>query len=194
MKVALIKDGVFYHWIEENAVALSERALERMQYLIHRCAEMHVAHIGTGGDPFEKGSSRPLDFGHWAAHKLEQLTNFEVLHGEAVAMGICLDVVYSHLLGWVDQSVVERVVGCFQTLGFETYHPMLSDENGNGANPVLINGLEEFREHLGGQLTIMLINEIGHGVEVHEMDSTLIGKAVDFLKSIVGSHCHANPE
>ncbi len=185
IKVALIKDATFYHWIEDNAYALSERSLEPMQYLIHRCAEMHVAHIGTGGDPFEKGSSRPLDFGHWAAHKLEQLTNFEVLHGEAVAMGICLDVVYSYLIGWVDQSVVARVVHCFKTLGFETYHPMLSDDNGNGVNPILINGLEEFREHLGGQLTIMLIDEIGHGVEVHEMNSAIIAQAVDYLKATV---------
>jgi 3-dehydroquinate synthase len=90
IKVALIKDRRFFEWIETNVSRLSNREMEPMQYLIHRCAEMHTEHIGRGGDPFEKGSSRPLDFGHWAAHKLEQLTNFEVLHGEAVAIGICL--------------------------------------------------------------------------------------------------------
>lgn len=183
IKVALIKDLSFFEWIEANAVPLAQRALEPMQYLIHRCAEMHTAHIGQGGDPFEKGSSRPLDFGHWAAHKLEQLSNFEVFHGEAVAIGICLDVVYSHLLGLIDVEATHRVLNCFRTLGFSLTHPLLSaGDSIYGLNPELTKGLDEFREHLGGQLTIMLLEQLGKGVEYHEMDEKLIGAAVKYLE------------
>lgn len=184
IKVALIKDRRFFEWIETNVSRLSNREMEPMQYLIHRCAEMHTEHIGRGGDPFEKGSSRPLDFGHWAAHKLEQLTNFEVLHGEAVAIGICLDVAYSYELGLIDEAVLKRVIRCFQGLGFTIYHDALAaTPPAVGASPELIAGLEEFREHLGGELTIMLLKGVGQSTEYHEMDVPTIAKAMAYLRA-----------
>ena len=70
-----------------------------MQKLIHRSAQLHVNHIAEGGDPFEFGSARPLDFGHWSAHKLEQLSDYSIRHGEAVALGIALDVTYAQMVG-----------------------------------------------------------------------------------------------
>jgi 3-dehydroquinate synthase len=184
IKVALIKDRRFFEWIETNVSRLSNREMEPMQYLIHRCAEMHTEHTGRGGDPFEKGSSRPLDFGHWAAHKLEQLTNFEVLHGEAVAIGICLDVAYSYELGLIDEAVLKRVIRCFQGLGFTIYHDALAaTPPAAGASPELIAGLEEFREHLGGELTIMLLKGVGQSTEYHEMDVPTIAKAMAYLRA-----------
>jgi 3-dehydroquinate synthase len=179
IKVSLIKDATFFEWIEANADALVARDMETMKYLIKRCAELHLTHI-AGLDPFEKGSSRPLDFGHWSAHKLEQLTNFKVLHGEAVAMGIALDSVYSNLSGRLSADDTHRIVNLIKKIGFEITHPLL--EVTGEDSPILI-GLQEFREHLGGELTIMLLTEIGIGVEVHEMDATLIKKAGEVLKS-----------
>ena len=73
--------------------------------LIHRCAG-HVAHIATWRS-FEMGSVRPLDFGHWAAHKLEQL-EFALSHGEAVAIGIAIDTLYSEEIGHLDSESSER--------------------------------------------------------------------------------------
>lgn len=183
IKVALIKDASFYEQLEREAVAVAGRAMEPMQDQIFRCAELHAEHI-RGGDPFEKGSSRPLDFGHWAAHKLEQMTNFELRHGEAVAIGIALDVIYSHLVGLLDEASYLRVIRLIETLGFSLFVPELkqnlTDPNGDS----VLKGLEEFREHLGGQLTIMLIEEIGKGVEVHEMDSELIIQAIEKLEQL----------
>lgn len=177
IKVALIKDKVFFEWIEANAEALARRDEDGMAYLIHRCAEMHVEHIRSG-DPFEFGSSRPLDFGHWAAHKLEYLTDFQIRHGEAVAIGIALDSVYSTKVGRLNDDELERILTVIQKLGFDLYHPKLAENEKIN----LRNGLQEFREHLGGQLTIMLLDKIGEGVEVHEMDADLIAEAVDYLE------------
>ncbi|MBZ9731438.1 3-dehydroquinate synthase [Salegentibacter sp. JZCK2] len=174
VKVALIKDASFFEWIEANSTALTTRKMIPMKELIYRCAELHLEHIG-GGDPFESGSSRPLDFGHWAAHKLEQLTNYKLRHGEAVAIGILLDSTYSNLKGLLSSEALNRIVNLIKSLGFNIYSPELSEEN-------LLLGLEEFREHLGGQLTIMLLNGIGSGIEVHEMDPTLISDAAGKLK------------
>ena len=177
IKVALIKDASFFVWLEENAAALASRDLSAMNYLIKRCAELHLQHISSG-DPFEMGSARPLDFGHWSAHKLEQLTGFTVLHGEAVAMGIALDTVYSALKGYLHDHDAKRVIHLLVKLGFEITHPIMHIADDN--SPVL-KGLEEFREHLGGQLTITLLTAIGQGIEVHEMDYELLKKAAGML-------------
>ncbi|MEZ4901295.1 MAG: 3-dehydroquinate synthase [Spirosomataceae bacterium] len=177
IKVALIKDKAFFEWIEAHTEALTQRDEEAMAYLIHRCAEMHVEHIRSG-DPFEFGSSRPLDFGHWAAHKLEYLTDFQLRHGEAVAIGIALDSVYSTKVASLSHTELQRILAVMQQLGFDLYHPKLSENDKIN----LRNGLQEFREHLGGQLTIMLLDKIGKGAEVHEMDNGLIADAVDFLE------------
>ncbi len=176
LKVALIKDNRFFEWIESQTGNLAQRDLETMNQLIYRCAEMHLEHIRSG-DPFESGSSRPLDFGHWAAHKLEYLTHFEVRHGEAVAIGIALDCTYSYLQGRLSLDDLQRILQIFIKLGFDLYHPKLEENNKEN----LIAGLNEFREHLGGRLTIMLLDQIGKGVEVHEMDNQLIIDAVNFL-------------
>ncbi|MGX5856764.1 3-dehydroquinate synthase [Dyadobacter jiangsuensis] len=178
VKVALIKDQAFFEWIEEHAAALANRDEEAMAYLIHRCAEMHTDHI-AGGDPFEFGSSRPLDFGHWAAHKLEFLTNFEVRHGEAVAIGIALDCVYANKIGMLAESDLHRIIDVLTKVGFELYHSKLAENDKIN----LRNGLQEFREHLGGRLTIMLLEKIGKGVEVHELDADIIAQSVDYLES-----------
>ena len=178
VKVALIKDPVFFEWIEKHADALVKRDRQAMNYLICRCAELHMQHI-AGLDPFESGSSRPLDFGHWSAHKLEQLSNFDVLHGEAVAMGIALDTVYSNLIGYLSEPESQRIIDLLNKLGFDLVHPMM-DVN-DASSPILL-GLEEFREHLGGELTIMLLEKIGQGIEVHEIDPEILKKASHLLR------------
>ncbi|HMG08856.1 MAG TPA: hypothetical protein VK609_10120, partial [Mucilaginibacter sp.] len=153
-----------------------------MNYLIWKCAQLHMDHI-AGADPFESGSSRPLDFGHWSAHKLEYLSNFEVRHGEAVAMGIALDMVYSDLSGRISTQESNRIIQTLQNLGFEVSHRLLQVDKEN--SPILA-GLEEFREHLGGQLTIMLLNGIGEGEEVHEIDAEILKQASKKLSEMQG--------
>lgn len=175
IKVALIKDLSFFEWLESKAEALARREMEPMKEHIIRSAKMHMDHI-AGKDPFEFGSSRPLDFGHWAAHKLEKLSDFRIRHGEAVAIGIALDSAYSFLQGRIGEEDLIRIIRTMKTLGFDLFAPELKGEN-------LIQGLKEFQEHLGGQLTIMLLEKLGKGVEVHEMDSDLIYKSVELLHS-----------
>ncbi|CAZ94564.1 3-dehydroquinate synthase [Zobellia galactanivorans] len=180
LKVALIKDAVFFEYLEKNAHLLRDRNMEAMQYTIYRCAEMHMHHIAQGGDPFESGSSRPLDFGHWAAHKLEYMTNYALRHGEAVAKGIVLDVAYAHLIGLINEADLNRIVRVFQNIGFDLSFPLASAKEVDE----LLNGIEEFREHLGGVLTITLISDIGVKHDVHEIDREVMKKALDVVNEI----------
>lgn len=175
IKVALIKDLDFFTWIENHASALSNRDADDMNELIYRCAKMHMDHIRTSGDPFEQGSSRPLDFGHWAAHKLEQVSAYEILHGEAVAVGIALDSTYSYLKGYLNEHEIGRILDCFLNLGFTISY--------NELNELIISGLEEFREHLGGKLTIMLLKSLGKGFEVHEIDENLVLESISYIST-----------
>lgn len=179
VKVGLIKDAAFFNWIESNAELLVTREPAKMKYLIRRCAELHLEHI-RGGDPFEFGSSRPLDFGHWSAHKLEQLSNFEVLHGEAVSIGIALDSIYSNLIGFLSEEKSTRILNLLVKLGLPVTHSLAT---ANDIDSPLLKGLQEFREHLGGCLTIMLLKDIGTGIEVHEMDPVLISAVAKQLQS-----------
>jgi 3-dehydroquinate synthase len=179
IKVALIKDVEFFEWLEANAAALVTRDMTAMKYLVTRCAALHMEHIRSG-DPFELGSSRPLDFGHWSAHKLEQLSGFEIRHGEAVAIGIALDSVYSFLSGRIDEIDAQRVVALLHTLGFAVTHPLMAIEDDSSS---ILAGLNEFREHLGGRLTIMLLSAIGKGEEVHELDKEILINATQWLFS-----------
>ena len=168
IKVALIRDKEFFESIERDAEQLRQFEPAAMQRLIYRCAELHVNHIATAGDPFESGSARPLDFGHWSAHKLEQLSEYKIRHGEAVAIGIALDTIYSQKIGLLDETSMERVLGLLDALGFELFANELLHADSEGSLLVL-SGLEEFREHLGGDLTVTLLEGIGKGIEVHEI-------------------------
>jgi 3-dehydroquinate synthase len=178
VKVACIRDREFFEALEHAAGALATFDPAAMQQLIFRCAELHVNHISTSGDPFEFGSARPLDFGHWAAHKLEQLSEYRIRHGEAVAVGIALDVVYARRIGLFDAASAERVLTLLENLGFELWASELLHVDDTDDSLVLINGLEEFREHLGGCLTITLIDAIGHGIEVNAMNLPKVIEAI----------------
>src|SRR5947209_10497058 len=59
VKVACIRDREFFADLERDAVALNGFLPSAMRHLIRRCAELHVQHIATSGDPFEFGSARP---------------------------------------------------------------------------------------------------------------------------------------
>lgn len=182
IKVALLKDSSFFDFISTNADDLQNRNMEAMQKLIYRCAELHLEHIGTSGDPFEMGSSRPLDFGHWSAHKLEQLTDFELKHGEAVAIGISLDVMYSNLQGLINDESCNQILSTIENCGFKLFVPELKSKlDQPNDSDSLLHGLTEFREHLGGELTIMLLEGIGKGIEVHKVDFDLYREAIDKL-------------
>ncbi len=180
VKVALIRNREFFEAIEQEAKSLAAFDPLAMQRLIHRCAELHLDHIATSGDPFEFGSARPLDFGHWSAHKLEQLSEYKIRHGEAVAIGIALDVIYSRKMEFLDARAAERILTLLEALGFELYANELLHADSNQCLLVL-NGLEEFREHLGGELAITLLRDLGRGFEVHEMVPAKIVEAIHEL-------------
>lgn len=181
VKVACIRDALFFDRLEAEAGQLAAFDPAAMRRLIHRSAELHVNHIATAGDPFEMGSARPLDFGHWAAHKLEHLSEYRIRHGEAVAVGIALDVLCSRLLGKLGVADAERVLRLLEALGFDLFANELLHTDAAG-DLLVVRGLDEFRIHLGGELTLTLLEGIGQGVEVHELSRRVVAEAITQLE------------
>lgn len=181
VKVALVRDASFFEWLVQNAARLREGEREVLEVAVRRCAELHLGHIAGAGDPFERGSARPLDYGHWAAHKLETLTHHELRHGEAVAIGMALDACYAVSKGLLAANARDRLLELLGALGLETYHPLLQAEA--QGKSVILEGLREFREHLGGALCVTLLTGLGSGIEVRDMDPELIGSSIAWLAS-----------
>lgn len=171
VKVALVKDAEFFDEIESCADALVARDKNAMANVIKQSAIFHLDHITKGGDPFERLDARPLDFGHWAAHKLEQLTNHTLTHGEAVSIGLAIDLRCSVGLGLLPDAIANRAISLLQRLGLPTAHCDLLDE-------AIIDGIEEFRQHLGGKLTLLMLTGIADSVDVFELETSIVRQAI----------------
>jgi len=177
VKVFLLKDPAMFAGLCESAARIRQRDLAAALPVIRASAERHRDHITLGGDPFESLEARPLDFGHWSAHKLEAMTDFQVRHGEAVAIGVAIDTIYSSLALGLPQEDADRVLRCLVDLGFTLHHPILSETD------TLFDGLEEFRQHLGGRLTLTMLRGVGAPVDVHEVDAELMRTAIGRLSA-----------
>jgi 3-dehydroquinate synthase len=182
-KVAIIKDAGFFDFLCAQAKALRARQQGPMEELVRRCAVMHLEHIRGSGDPFEFGSARPLDFGHWSAHKLEVMSNYALGHGHAVAIGLAIDSYYAMREGLIAGGDFERLIAGLAACRLPIYHPLLERRDADGTLEI-IRGLESFREHLGGTLTITLPKGTGHKIEVHQISPQLVEEAIAHLKCL----------
>jgi len=181
-KVAIIKDAEFFEFLCNKGADLRGRDLPTMERLIRRCAILHLEHIRTGGDPFEFGSARPLDFGHWAGHRIETLSGYTVGHGQGVAVGIALDSHYANFTGLLTDDQLERILSAMTAVGLPVWHECLERRNADGELEI-IEGLAHFREHLGGALNVTLPDGIGRKVEVHRVNADYIERAAALLKA-----------
>ena len=184
-KVAVIKDRAFFDFLCAKAGSLRERDAATMEQVVRRCAELHLDHIRTSGDPFETGAARPLDFGHWSAHRLEILSNYRLGHGQAVAIGIAMDTYCAWRTGHLDEQEFQTMLTGMEACGLPIADACLARQQPDGTLDIL-KGLAEFREHLGGKLNITLPNHIGAKLEVHEMDPSVIGDSVRYLLDRAG--------
>ena len=172
VKVTLLKDAQKFRELCEVAERIRNRDMTAAEPMIRVSAELHRAHITQGGDPFEMLEARPLDYGHWSAHKLEVMSDFQLKHGEAVAIGVAVDTVYSSLVHGLPAVEVGRVLKCLDDLGLVLDHPALHD------TATLFAGLEEFRQHLGGRLTLTMLEDVGQAIEVHTVDHAQMSEAI----------------
>jgi 3-dehydroquinate synthase len=179
-KVAIIKDAAFFQDLMNAGAALARGDAPEVHDAVRRSAMLHLDHISRGGDPFELGNARPLDFGHWSAHWLEGASSYTVRHGQAVAVGIALDSYLAAELGHISGVERDLIVRGLEGSGLPTWHPLLASRGPDGTLRVLA-GLDEFREHLGGTLSITLPRGIGQRIEVRTVPEQVIAAGVELL-------------
>jgi 3-dehydroquinate synthase len=183
VKVSLLKEPELFDDLCRNAELIKNRDAEITEPIIRRSAVHHLNHITKGGDPFEALEARPLDYGHWSAHKLEVMTNFGLRHGEAVGIGVAVDTVYSSLVHGLPESAADRVLKCLAEMGLPLDHTALHETD------ELFAGLEEFRQHLGGRLTITMLEAVGKPIDVHEIDESSMRQAIEIVASFASKNC-----
>ncbi|MEO6788904.1 MAG: 3-dehydroquinate synthase, partial [Chthoniobacteraceae bacterium] len=179
-KVAIIRDREFFDWLTANAEKFPARDIAAMEQLVYRCAEEHLEHIRTNGDPFEYGRARPLDFGHWSAHKLELMSGFGISHGEAVAFGVLLDSSYAKEKGWISGAEFAVIERGLRLSGFPLQHDEAFKRDASGQLEIFA-GLRDFREHLGGELCVTFPKGIGARFEMNEIDLPLMERCLENL-------------
>ncbi|SMP74150.1 3-dehydroquinate synthase [Neorhodopirellula lusitana] len=182
VKVALLKDPKFFAYLQEHADSLRQREPAVSSEAIKRSCRLHIDHITRGGDPFEGLEARPLDFGHWSAHRLEPMTQYALRHGEAVGIGVALDSLYSSRQFGFPESDAMRVIETLAMIGTPLWCDAIRDTD------AVLQGLEEFRQHLGGRLTVTMLKRIGESVNVHEIDRTVMRKCIEDLQTIAAQH------
>lgn len=175
VKVSLLKSPSAFQQLMSDADSIASRNMPMAMEAIRASVMMHLQHITQGGDPFEALEARPLDFGHWSAHRLEALTGYQLRHGEAVSIGLAVDTAYSSLALGLPTRVVEQTLDTLSRLRLPIYDPWLD-------RPEIFQGLEEFRQHLGGRLTLTMIQQIGQPVEIHEVDQAKMRQAISWVR------------
>ena len=185
VKVSLLKDPEMFAALCRQAISIRRRDMQASESIIRQSAIHHLQHITQGGDPFEAREARPLDFGHWSAHRLEVMSDFQLRHGESVAIGVAVDTIYSSLVHGFPQSEAQRVLTCLEHLGLALDHPALHDTES------LFSGLEEFRQHLGGRLTVTMLTDVGQPIDVHEVDQQRMREAIELVAQFMQSHSGA---
>ena len=182
-KVAIIADSDFFAWLCENSSQIKNRNQEVTEKLVYKTAQLHLNHIATSGDPFETGSARPLDFGHWSGHRLELNSNFSISHGEGVSIGIAVDSAYAMLENYISEKEFTSIVTALHECGLQIYSDLLTRPGANG-KPDIFEGIEQFREHLGGKLCITLPKPIGKKIEVHFIDREKLLEAIEIVRKL----------
>jgi 3-dehydroquinate synthase len=175
-KVAIIKDREFFDFLAQHAHEIPQRNPIVMAQLVKHSAKIHLNHIAMGGDPFETGSSRPLDFGHWSAHKLESMSRGALRHGEAVSIGIALDLFCAETLGLIAFEEIERILKAMQTATLPIWSDFLNQRE------ELVEGLREFQEHIGGDLTLAMPHGLGKLIEINKLSTEVVDQAINKLK------------
>jgi len=177
VKVSLLKSPSAFRFLCQHAKDIAARDWTAVMPAIRSSVLMHLHHITHGGDPFEMQEARPLDFGHWSAHKLEQITQYQLRHGEAVSIGVALDTLYSHLMFGFDRQDALNAVEALIDLHLPIYDAALE-------STAVFEGLEEFRQHLGGRLTLTMLKGVGNVHTVHHVDRQKMEQAIQWLEKI----------
>jgi len=155
MKSALIKDAIFYEWLIDNFNAINEKEPQVLSEMIYRCCLIKKEVVEK--DPFEKGERALLNFGHTIGHAIETYKNFELLHGECVALGCVAASYISWKRNMLSMEDYYEIRDMFVPFGL----PITIDHS----NPLdIVKNTKSDKKMEHGNLKFILLKKIGAAV------------------------------
>lgn len=157
IKYGVILDDEFFEYLEQNAEGLNQRTPEVMQHIITRSCRLKADVVEQ--DEFEHTGLRAvLNYGHTFAHAFEALCQYgELLHGEAVAIGMLYASRLAERLNMIDESVTERQLALVRAVGL----PFSLPEQLNFSAEEMLARMRLDKKAVGGRLRFVLPTKIG---------------------------------
>ena len=127
IKYGLIRDAVFFDWLEANIEALVARDPGALVYAIRRSCEIKAEIVSR--DEREQGERALLNLGHTFGHAIEAATGYvEWLHGEAVGLGLIAAADLSQRVGQLESGQLRRLVSLLERAGLPVEAPKIGAE------------------------------------------------------------------
>ena len=152
LKYGLIKDQEFYFWLVENFNEIGEHDHKCLMHLVKRSCEVKKEIVEA--DPTEKGDRALLNFGHTIGHAIEKARNFQLLHGECVALGSIAAAYISMKKGLIDTGTCYEIRDMFLPFGLP-----ISVENVDPQEIVRL--VKSDKKMDNGTIRFILLHDIG---------------------------------
>jgi 3-dehydroquinate synthase len=175
IKYGLLADGPLFSWLEKNLERLMSLDPQMLGETIERCCAIKARIVGLDERESIAGGPRSLlNLGHTFGHAIETFSGYgEWLHGEAVAVGLCMAADLSHRLGWIKSAEAERTIRLLARAGLPTDPP-------KGMRPADFRGLMGLDKKVkAGKLRLVLLRSLGEAVLSADFDETLLAATLD---------------
>lgn len=166
LKYGVIRDAQFFAWLEVNRAALLARQPAALQHAVRRSCEIKAEVVAA--DEREGGLRAILNFGHTFGHALETLTGYrQLLHGEAVAIGMVMAADLSARLGELSGADARRIRDLLTAFGLPVAPPPLAP-----ADMLRVMGMD--KKVMDGRLRLVLARGLGRAEVTAEVDPAAI--------------------
>lgn len=163
IKYGLIQDYAFFQWLERHLAQVLAREPAALMYIIEQSCRNKACVVAT--DERESGQRALLNLGHTFGHAIETATGYcEWLHGEAVAVGLCMAAHLSMTMGWITPEAFERTQSLIRAAGLPVLPPHLS----SGRLRELMAIDKKVKDN---RLRLVLLKGIGSAVVTAEFDN-----------------------
>lgn len=172
LKHGLIKNREYFDWCMAHAEEIQERDYETLLYMIKESCK--VKRDVVEKDPTEKGDRALLNFGHTLGHAVEKLKNFEMLHGQCVAVGCVAAMKLSAMRGNISEADVSYVETCFEKFGLPIRADGITSEE-------ILEISKSDKKMEAGKIKFVLLHEIGNAYVDKTVSDTELLEASEYL-------------
>lgn len=152
IKHGLIRDKDYYHWLHAHYNEINERDMDTLLEMVTRSCDIKRNVVEQ--DPTEKGDRALLNFGHTLGHAVEKIMNFELFHGECVAIGCIIAAVLSKNKGLISSEDVADIKNSFASFHFPALDSSIDIE-------AVLQATKNDKKMSAGQIKFILLREIG---------------------------------